>query len=376
MSFFGMSAFSRVLDDEHKLFWVFHLGGWTAFALVNFLSGLMHEKTVEYFIPTIGYMLWGLLLTLGLRYLYRSLWQRSWWEIVALTVPALVISAVMFSSVQTVIYVKTYKTDWMPASVSEYLSNFPLALYLMVAWSGLYFGIKYYRMLQSQSEKALKSAAMAHEAQVKMLRYQLNPHFLFNTLNAISTLILEGCDNTANAMVSRLSSFLRHSLYQHPTQKVSLKKELEALNLYLAIEKIRFPERLNVTQDISDAARTALVPSMILQPLIENAVKYAVAPREEGGHITLRALTHGGQLFLSVCDDGPGCDPEVLNQVEENGADGHGVGLRNSRERLRVLYGHEAGVEIRRLEPRGLCVTLNLPFEQGSADVTERGDRG
>ena len=372
-----MSLLSRVLNDKNKLFWVLHLGGWLAYATVNFLSGLIHEKTAEYIVPTLGYTLLGFCLSLALRYLYRLLWYRSWLVIIGAAIPALFLAAMIFSSLQTLIYISVYPTDWKIDSFNDYLVNLPLALYLMLAWSGLYFGIKYYRMMQRQSEKALKASAMAHEAQVKMLRYQLNPHFLFNTLNAISTLILEGSYNTANAMVSRLSSFLRHSLYQHPAHKVSLKKELEALNLYLSIEKIRFPERLQVTQDIAESARGALVPSMILQPLIENAVKYAVAPREEGGHITIRALTHGGQLFLSVCDDGPGCDPDVLNRNEErNGTAGNGVGLRNSRDRLWVLYGKEAGVELRRLQPQGLCVTLNLPYEQGSADVAEHGDRG
>lgn len=372
-----LDAISHLLEDEHKLFWVLHVGGWLAFGIVNFLSGLIHDKTPDYIVPTMAYVVWGLLVSLGLRYVYRALWQRPWWLIAAFALPALLMSGALFSSGQAIMYVNTYTTEWRLERYQDYLTNLPLALYLMLAWSGMYFGIKYYRMLQKQSEKALKATAMAHEAQVKMLRYQLNPHFLFNTLNAISTLILEGSDNTANAMVTRLSSFLRHSLYQHPAHRVSLKKELEALNLYLSIEKIRFPERLQVTQDISEDARLALVPSMILQPLIENAVKYAVAPREEGGHITIRAFTHGDQLFLSVCDDGPGCDPSVLfGSAEDDNAVGKGVGLRNSRERLRVLYGDAAGVDVRRLDPRGLCVTMNLPFERGSVDVAERGDRG
>lgn len=365
-----MSTIHRVLNDEHRLFWLLHLGGWLGYGMVNFLSGLMHGKTAFYIWPTLLYVVFGIIISLALRALYRLLWQRSWVVIVSSALPALVVASAVFNIAQAIAFTNIYPTTWVLEGWMDYLHDLPFALYLMLAWSALYFGIKYYRMLQQQSEKALKASAMAHEAQVKMLRYQLNPHFLFNTLNAISTLILEGDTRTANGMVSSLSAFLRHSLYQHPTQRMSLKKELEALNLYLSIEKIRFPERLQVTQDIALEAGDALVPSMILQPLIENAVKYAVAPREEGGHITVQALIRGGQLFLSVCDDGPGCDPAV-NALW---ADGKGVGLRNSRERLRVLYGDDAGLELRCLQPRGLCVTMNLPFERGSVDVAECSD--
>ncbi|GAB4200686.1 MAG: histidine kinase [Wenzhouxiangellaceae bacterium] len=358
----------RLLNDEHKLFWLLQIGGWIGFAMVNFLSGMIHGKSLYYSVPTLIYMIIGLVLSLGLRSIYHYLWQRPWAVIVSVALPAMVVAATLFSVLQTASFVNIYPTKWQPEDWTDYLHDLPFALYVFLAWSALYFGIKYYRMLQRQSEKTLKASAMAHEAQVKMLRYQLNPHFLFNTLNAISTLILEQDHRTANAMVSSLSAFLRHSLYQHPTQKVSLNKELDALNLYLSIEKTRFPERLRVTQDISEEARSALVPSMILQPLIENAVKYAVAPREEGGHITVQAVVLADQLLLSVCDDGPGCDvPPDL--PPENGK---GVGLHNSRERLRVLYGNDAGLETRRIQPHGLCVTLKLPYEQGSGDGAQR----
>lgn len=362
----------NLIRDEHKLFWVLHFGGWTGYGMVNFLSGMIHGKSTYYIVPTLVYMVIGLVISLGLRLAYRFVWQRSWKVMLPVALPALVAAAASFSVLQSMAFLAIYPTKWKPEHWSEYLHDMPFALYVMLAWSALYFGIKYYRMLQLQSEQTLKATAMAHEAQVKMLRYQLNPHFLFNTLNSISTLVLEGSNKTANAMVTSLSAFLRHSLYKHPAQRVSLSKELEALELYLSIEKIRFPERLKVTYDITAEACLALVPSMIMQPLIENAVKYAIAPREEGGHISVQAVVQGVTLVLSVCDDGPGCDPDAIDRHE----DGKGVGLRNSRERLRVLYGDAARVELRRLRPQGLCVSLNLPYERGSGDDAQHGDRG
>ena len=168
--------------------------------------------------------------------------------------------------------------------------------YLLVCWSGLYFGIKYYETLQKQREEALQASALAQEAQVKMLRYQLNPHFMFNTLNAISTLILDGQGKVANQAIGRLSDFLRYTLDQDPMKKVTLRQELDALNLYLGIEQLRFGDRLRLEFEVDEAAYPGLVPSLILQPLVENALKYAVAPREEGGRLRIIARLESGHL--------------------------------------------------------------------------------
>ena len=230
-------------------------------------------------------------------------------------------------------------------------------LYLLLSWSGLYFGIKFSRQLQQQKEAALKAYAMAHEAQLKMLRYQLNPHFLFNTLNAISTLVLDGKAQTANGMVGSLSAFLRYSLDSDPVQRVSLAQEIEATNQYLGIEQLRFGERLRVRMDITPEARAALVPSLILQPLIENAVKYAVARGEQGGAIEIDARRDGDQLAITLRDDGPGC----VDFTERK--NGHGVGLANTRERLSVLYGARQQFSIANRAPHGVEVRIRLPFE-------------
>ena len=147
-------------------------------------------------------------------------------------------------------------------------------------------------ILAANKEEQLKRAkaeSMAHEAQLKMLRYQLNPHFLFNTLNSISSLVNKRDDSRANEMILQLSDFLRHSLYIDPVEGITLKEELDALHLYLRIEQARFGDRLSVHLDVSSDAEQLNVPSMILQPLVENAIKYAIAPCEEGGEIKISA---------------------------------------------------------------------------------------
>ena len=241
-----------------------------------------------------------------------------------------------------VYFAETFTTGWVP----------------MLAWSIGYFAIKYYQIFQEVQKSALKSAAMAHEAQLKMLRYQLNPHFLFNTLNAISTLILEKQTEPANRMVTRLSSFLRYSLDNDPMQKITLDQELAALKLYLDIEKVRFEDHLTLELDIGDEASRALIPSLLLQPLVENAIKYGIARAEEGGQLKIAAKVFAGDLLLELSDDGPG-----VELVDGQIPNANGVGLRNTRERLHELYGNNHSFRLSETSPHGLTVSIRIPYE-------------
>jgi LytS/YehU family sensor histidine kinase len=231
------------------------------------------------------------------------------------------------------------------------------SFYVLLCWSGLYFGIKYYQQLQLQTEQTLKATALAHEAQLKMLRYQLNPHFLFNTLNAISTLILDNANETANRAVSRLSDFLRYTLDNDPMKRVTLGSELHAIDLYLEIEKVRFGDRLVVRKEVENATLEALVPSLILQPLIENAIKFAITPSVDGGTLKISARQHNGMLVLQVADNGPGLGNG--SGTKKSG----GVGLKNTRERLQQFYGDKQDFTLAPNDPHGLIITINIPFE-------------
>ena len=203
----------------------------------------------------------------------------------------------------------------------------------------------------------LKAVALAQEAQLKMLRYQLNPHFLFNTLNAISTLILDNQNRKANHAVTRLSEFLRYTLDQDPMKRVTLRQEIEALDLYLGTERLRFGERLRLEYAIEEQALDALVPSLLLQPLLENSLKYAVSGREQGGLVRIEGRVREGLLELSVIDDGPGLQPGAA------AGERRGVGLANTRERLAVLYGANCRFATLNSHP-GLRVDMGLPLEK------------
>src|SRR5690606_38911446 len=164
---------------------------------------------------------------------------------------------------------------------------------LLGAWSALYYAINYFLQVEEQADRLERLEAQATSAQLAMLRYQLNPHFLFNTLNSISTLVLLKQTEPANAMLTRLSSFLRHTLVTQPGGKVSVAQEVETLKLYLDIERMRFEDRLRTVFRIEPAAASAAIPSLLLQPLVENAIKYAVSPQEEGARISLTAQVIG-----------------------------------------------------------------------------------
>jgi len=365
----------RILQNPKKLFWLLQTIGWGGFITLNYVQGLAWEMKSDYFLPSLLYGIFGFLLTLLLRPIYRQFWKLPPISIVFAVVAVSVVAAGIFDAYKTMVYLWVYpESKWQPQSWYDYIKALPLSLYVMLAWSSLYFAIKSWRAAQQQHEKALRATNAAHQAQLKMLRYQLNPHFLFNTLNAISTLVLDGDTTTANRMITELSAFLRHSLDRNPTQKVSLQMELDNLNRYLSIEKVRFEERLRLHTEIDPQAWKALVPSLILQPLIENAVKYAIAESESGGSITLtariesakdsQATTGSRMLIIQVIDDGPGLSQgQDFTGLQQPSARGSGVGLSNTIERLQVLYGESGQLSSQNVEPHGLAVSIRLPLE-------------
>jgi LytS/YehU family sensor histidine kinase len=350
-----MAGFDPLRHNRNSLFWTLHVGGWLGYALTQYLGAFIYEKMTGYLLIVTLAAVSGFLFTLELRYIYRRLWTRS----LRVIVVGALVSCYVFALLQRVVINGTWmlvEPEMEMRSILEIFGATMSSMYLLLCWSAIYFGVKYYESLQEQREATLRAGALAQEAQLKMLRYQLNPHFLFNTLNAISTLILDSKNHTANQTVMRLSEFLRYTLDQDPMKKVTLRQEIEAMNLYLTTEKLRFGDRLKLEYAIEDAALDALVPSLLLQPLIENAVKFAVSPSEKGGAIRIEGRKRGSMLELAVADDGPG-----LNANATPGS-GRGVGLRNTRERLAVLY--EGSHRFATIDNKpGLRIELGLPIE-------------
>jgi len=354
-----MRAVARLLSSQERQFWAFQIIGWSLYLAAAWVSAMTYDKPTPYYNVISGAAITGFFLTIPMRYAYRVLWRSgSPAAVIAGSVIISYLVGLVWALAKNLIYWKIFKPDYMPDHWISYFFGAVSGTYVILCWSGLYFGIKYYQRLQEERQRTLKAHALAHEAQLKMLRYQLNPHFLFNTLNAISTLILEKDTKTANLAVTRLSDFLRYTLHNDPMQKSNMDQELKSLDLYLEIEKVRFQERLRVDFEIGERARKALVPSLITQPIIENAIKYAVAPREEGGSLSISAHVVQDRLVIELEDDGPG-----LNGEEPRSRNGGGVGLRNTRERLRQMYGDNFSFELARSKPEGLRVIMAIPYE-------------
>jgi two-component system, LytTR family, sensor kinase len=346
--------------NRDLLFWSLHAMGWSAYGIAQYLGAVLYGKPVAYTKVILIAAASGFVLSAPLRYVCRRLWQKPPAAMIAGALGSAYAIALCWRVIINYSYEKFVEHDWPMHSWIEYFGGALSSTYLLVCWIGLYIGFRYYESMQAQREAALRSSALAQEAQLKMLRYQLNPHFLFNTLNAISTLILDNRNATANSAVTGLSEFLRYTLDQDPMKKVTVAQEVDALNLYLNIEKMRFGPRLTLDFAIDEAASTVLMPSLLLQPLIENAIKYAVSPREQGGRIRIGGHVTGGMLQLEVSDDGPG----MVNAIRLT--NGRGVGIRNTCERLQVLYGDRGNVSVNNTEP-GLRVALTFPAERAVA---------
>lgn len=353
--------FNELFRSREQLFWTLNAMGWGGYTVAAYLGALAHEKPDSFVAVSLAAGALGFLFTIPMRYAYGRLWAQSPWKIALGVVLISYVVAAVWRSIHNELYWEWVKHGWEPVHFFDHIDGVMGSFYIILCWSGLYFGIRYHRELQQQTEQTLKATAAAHQAQLMALRYQLNPHFLFNTLNAISTLILDRDNETANLSVTRLSDFLRYSLDNDPMKRVTLRQELEALDLYLEIEKVRFGERLTVQREIETRALDGLVPSLILQPLIENAVKYAVTPREEGGSIMIAAKVHQGSLMITIADDGPGLGNGDSSQKSS------GVGLKNTRERLKQLYGEQQALTLAPNTPHGLVITINLPYETHEA---------
>ncbi|WOJ97340.1 histidine kinase [Congregibacter brevis] len=353
----------RVIEDKQRLFWLLQLGGWSSWAATFYLGILVWGEPPENYLsylPIVSAI--GMFITLALRWIYRATWERTLGIRAFAILGASYCAGVVWVLCRSVLFFNLFPQELEKydqeggATLAMYFNNSISGVWVMLVWSALYFGIKYYLLSQEEKQRYLKALSMAHEAQLKMLRYQLNPHFLFNTLNAISTLILDKDTELANSMVMKLSRFLRYSLDNDPMQQITVAEEVESLKLYLDIEEVRFGERLTLHFAISEDAENALMPSLLLQPLVENSIKYAVSKSINGGSIAVSASIEDGCLQLTVADDGPGLDLRQGRLPK-----GGGVGLANTRERLSQIYREKQSFRLSSTEPHGLTITICIP---------------
>ena len=362
MPLFRLTSPGPFFDNKVRAFWTLQILGWAAWLGLRGVSGLANGQAFTFFIPQTISAITGFSLTLILSVCYRALISRR----------PLLMWGVSFGLAGVATALWAFIDAWVaqiqnPASEAGFTSLLLGAMYIdatsLAAWSALYFAINYFLQLEEQNDRVIRLEAQAASAQLAMLRYQLNPHFLFNTLNSISTLVLLKQAEPANAMLSRLSAFLRYTLANEPTAQVTLAQEIETLKLYLDIEKMRFEERLRPHFAIDPAVSRARLPSLLLQPLIENAIKYAVTPQEEGADITISAQLAGQNVRITVSDTGAGLSADPSDHTTGVATESTGVGLANIRDRLAQAFGDQQRFDVHMGGEGGFTVVIEFPFQ-------------
>lgn len=356
-----------------RQFWIMNSGGWAGLSLVTYFSLTLpyNQFELSYLAHNISQSLVGLLLTLPLRRCFKRVWSWPVAQRFTLAVIATTFFSMLWALLRLLLFMLMTQEQDLWSDYGGWL--FP-SIFVFFTWAALYHGIKYYQLLQQQREAMLvlesqqrqralqlvRAKAEVKEAELQLLRYQLNPHFLFNTLNSVAALVSSERAEDAQVMLSRLADFLRFSLEAGKDVLIPLSKESSALAQYLMIEQVRFSDRMTLDVNIPASLETMLVPNMLLQPLAENAIKYAIAPSESGGTIRISAKLRDSRLMLSVEDSG---SEQMHNSIDhaELIESGMGMGLRNTRDRLRNLFGKDFDLLVDHSPLGGLCYTVAIP---------------
>ena len=374
-----LRAYVRVLGDDNALFWSLQLFGWTGISLLTYLSLSVPYDQYElaYLAHNISQSVVGLVLSIPLRPIFRTVWNWAFLPRMVVVLGAAILVALAWAALRLTLFMLMTGERGLWPDFGGWL--FP-SMFVFFTWAALYHGIKYYQMLQREREALLRIESLqrqeafklaqveadARNAQLALLRYQLNPHFLFNTLNSVNALVSKGDAGKATKMINKLSEFFRHSLRAEPETEVTVAEEVATTELYLDIEKTRFADRLTVEIRIAESAKSRLVPSMILQPLVENALKHAIGVSENGGQIRISASeADSGALQLRVEDSGP----EGSDLQADQRPPGASVGLDNTRARLHAFYGDGGRLKIEKADIGGYSVLVEvIPTDAGTID--------
>jgi two-component system, LytTR family, sensor kinase len=342
------------LTENLSLFWMLQIVGWSGYMLDRYLS-----SEGRFFPFHFLYLVTAFSLTFALRPVYHRVWRRkpSVWTVGAVIVVCSIAAAFLWLVLGELVFaVLNLRPFPVPAkqNLSSYLADtFRYSLqhhkpFLFLSWSALYFGIKYWQSRQTEEENALKSQALAQEAELKMLRYQINPHFLFNSLNSASALVHESPEKTEK-MIHELSDFLRYSLAGGKTESATLGDEIEAIRNYLNVEQVRFEDKLKVNFDVAPETLNFPLPAFLLHPLIENAIKYGMKTSSLPLEIEIKTRAENGALLVEIANTGKWFIAQ--NGFSRNGSSTR-IGLENVRKRLEQSFPNCHNFEIRERDER------------------------
>ena len=384
----GGAEVTRAAAPRRLLRWVVIVGFWTFFGALNgsqLYLGIRSEGTSAPFGQVfawqmLGWLPWALL-TPAVLWLGRRFPLERPGLALALTVHAVACALIyiIHSAVFTVANILlspfySQPRPFMEMFYGRLMSQFHIDLLIYGAVLGTSYAVGYYARFREREVRATQLEARLAQAELQALKMQLHPHFLFNTLNGIAGLVRDRKNSAAVEMIAGLSDLLRYTLDGAGRQEVTLREELEFLELYLGIQQKRFPDRLRVEMSVDPNALEALVPNLILQPLVENAIRHGVSRRAAAGTVGVAASREGGRLRIRVYDDGPGLRRDTNGSRAHEGAGGGvgqegsgGIGLSNTRARLRQLYGDAQSFEVSDRAAGGVEASLSLPFRRGAA---------
>jgi two-component system LytT family sensor kinase len=359
--------------SKSSLFYVLQAGGWAALCAVCSIAAESKYGLWPALLDTFIWSLYGCLITLALRHVYRRsrrlhrsyvvigataliasvLLAPLWYFIEEITERAIMPALLRVDSWRSLFSVYAAVDARQPLLLTQYL--WPFYSIILFTWASLYYGANAILDLESARANVVNALKLADTARLRALQSNLNPHFLFNALNGIATLVREQDSATAAGMIDALSTFLRSTLQRLDTPELRVAEEIELIEQYLRIQRYRFGTRLHAVVEARREALGALIPTLILQPLVENAVLHGVLPREAGGSLWVSVRKELTTVVVSVEDDGPGLNGGASNAF--------GMGLQNSADRLKALYGGAANLTIgSRTDGTGCAVVIRLPF--------------
>ncbi|MEM5518150.1 histidine kinase [Henriciella sp. AS95] len=365
------------MQPTNRQYWLFQIAGWSAMALLSYLSLTVWYNPGQWtpVVHTILQSALGIFVSHPLRWVASGTWK---WPLV----PRILVNGacvIIASIVWTLL--RLYSFTWMtgePIPLADWGGWWFASVIVFGAWTFCYYALKYYQhwirehqlaveaqntalkaneVAQRETLRRLEAEKQFRDAQLRMLKYQLNPHFLFNALNSVSWQVRKGDSGGATDMLARIGDYLRVTLDHSDEMQHTLADELETLDLYLSIEKVRFGDRLHTRLEVEDAARDAVIPSLLLQPLFENSVKFAVSKTTEPITASLDARRVGDELVMVIEDDGPG----VGKQTSPSDDATRGIGLLNVEERLKSAYGEDFRFRHGPIEPHGYKVEISIP---------------
>ena len=363
---------STFFNKSRVLKWLAIWGIWTLFALFFASQFWLQSQFLGRPVPFLQILSWQLVsgyiwfaLTPLILYFARKFpFEPGRWKV---SLPVHIVAGILIGLVQLAVDAFLLTRLGYPPGFEfpnfweayKFFVSFNLHLSQLIYWGvvGIWSVVNYYQKYREHELQTSKLEARLAQSRLQVLKMQLHPHFLFNTLNAISELIHRDPD-AADHMLTDLSDLLRMSFENLEVQEVTLKQELEFLNKYIEIEQMRFHDRLKVEMAIAPETLDACVPNMILQPLVENAIKHGISPRATGGRIDIAAARNNGHLEITVADNGLGLPFGDTGTVSE------GVGLSNTRRRLKHLYGDGHKFEIAAASEGGVRVDLEIPFKE------------